>query len=92
MVRKESTYRVVYKINGKKRSAIVSANDAESAAHRIKSGARVTSVAKFDRNSKYTLDARKLLMPDRDGLIGRENFLTKKWKFDNKEKMKDEER
>jgi len=80
MSNRDTVFKVIYKINGVKRTAIITAKNQESASKRIKRGSRIISISKVDTMGLFGLgDASKILLPDRQSLIGTENFMKKKF-------------
>lgn len=80
MSRIDTVFRIVYKVNGSKRTAIITAKDKDAASKRIKRGSRILSISKVDTNGLFGLgDASRILLPDRNSLIGEGNFFKKKF-------------
>lgn len=86
MSNRDTVFKVIYKINGVKRTAIISAKNQEAASKRIKRGSRIISISKVDTMGLFGLgDASKILLPDRQSLVGEGNFFKKKFNEMGKE-------
>ena len=90
MTNRDTVFKIVYRINGQKKTAVVTARDKDSAARRVKRGARIVSISKMDQAGLFNLgDVSKMLMPDPDSTTAKDNIFTKKFFIDNKNDRKE---
>jgi len=92
MTRINTTFKIVYKLNGQKKTAVVSAKDKEAAKKRVRNGARILSISKIDQDGLFDLgDINRILLPDKNSLIGSQNFFTQKFSKDREKRYRGED-
>ena len=84
MTNRDTVFKIVYRINGQKKTAVVTARDKDAASRRVKRGARIVSISKMDQAGLFSLgDASKILMPDPNSTTAKDNIFTKKFFIGN---------